>query len=281
MEPKGKLLIGGAEERDGKPTAEQTLSDKKFEVLSHLLPSSKTQGRIEVVTCASQVPREISGIYQRTFDRIGFSNVGFLHADNRRGAAQKEWEKRLEQADTVFLTGGDQAKLATVLGGSQAWDTIEQKYKQEKGFVVAGTSAGAMVLSSTMILGGGTCESLLSQELKLGPGLGLLDHCVVDTHFVRRGRFARLAHALLLNPRYLGVGLGEDSALLIEQGFRATCLGTGMVVLMDASKVSDTNITEVDDQEAIFAIGLRGSLLIKGCRIDLNDRSLECITEKK
>ena len=117
--------------------------------------------------------------------------------------------------------------------------------------------------------------------MKLGPGLGLLDHCVVDTHFVRRGRFARLAHALLLNPRYLGVGLGEDSALLIEHGYRATCLGTGMVVLMDASKVSDTNIAEVDDQKAIFAIGLRGSLLIKGCRIDLNDRSLECITEKK
>lgn len=282
MVPKGKImLIGGAEDRLGSGPADESLADSRFEILSQLLPPSRSDGRIEVLTCASGVPKEITETYERTFGEIGFGNVGFLHAEDRPGASAQAWSKRLADADAVFLTGGDQGKLAAILGGSGAWDTIEEKYRAQKGFTVAGTSAGAMVLSSTMIMGGGNGDGLKGEQIRLGPGLGLIDHCVVDTHFVERGRFARLAHSLLLNPRSLGIGLGEDSAVLVESGRNARCLGTGMVVLMDCTGVGHTNVADAGPTEAIYALGLKVSLLVKGCTLDLRNREPQCKINQK
>jgi len=278
MGPKGKImLIGGAEERVGNTHPERSVdSSSRYEILSQLLPSDRKEGRIEVLTCASGVPKEIAEIYERTFGEIGFNNVGFLHASDRSGVSSKEWSDRIGDAEVVFLTGGDQAKLAAILGGSTPWGTIEEKYRDQKGFTVAGTSAGAMVLSSTMIMGGGNSENPNGSPIRLGPGLGLVDHCVVDTHFVERGRFVRLARSLLLNPRYLGLGLGEDTALLIEGGSKATCIGNGMVVMIDCSGVTETNAEEADPSESVYARDIQVHMLLNGCSIDLQERDLDC-----
>ncbi|WP_313189677.1 cyanophycinase [Sphingobacterium sp.] len=274
MEPKGKIfLIGGAEERAGNMQPERSKEcSSRYEILGQLLPSKKMNGRIEVITCASGVPKDIARTYERTFGEIGYANVGFLHADRRSEVSAQDWSQRIGDAEVVFLTGGDQAKLAAILGGSRPWGTIEEKYREDKGFTVAGTSAGAMVLSSTMIMGGGSSDSHIETPIRLGPGLGIVDHCVVDTHFVERGRFVRLARSLLLNPRYLGLGLGEDSAVVIEGGIKATCIGNGMVVVIDCSGVTQTNSEEIDAVNSIYARDIQVHLLIKGCSIDLTER---------
>ena len=125
----------------------------------------------------------------------------------------------------MFLTGGDQFKLSTILGGTECVHAIKEKYTRDKDFIVAGTSAGAMAMSKIMIYEGGVEEAILKDDLKLAGGLGIFDTCIIDTHFIKRGRFGRLAHAITMNPEALGIGLGEDTALIIKKGFDAECRG--------------------------------------------------------
>ncbi len=141
-------------------------------------------------------------------------------------------------------------------------------------FLVAGTSAGAMVMSSVMIGRGGREEALFNKDLDMRPGLGLIDSCIVDTHFIKRGRFSRLAHAIIKNPEKLGIGLGEDTAMLIKDGNVGECRGSGMVVIIDGDEISETNIDKVSENAPIFVENLKVHLLVKGCVFSLEDRKL-------
>lgn len=272
MAPKGKLLlIGGAEETSDNSESRLGDSDRSehFEILKELLPKGKEGGRIEVITTASGQPQETQKTYEETFKEIGYKNLGFLQIEDKIQARDEKYCQRIENAQALFITGGDQLRFSTIISGTILAEKIKDKYINDKEFIIAGTSAGAMAIPDIMICGGGVTEALLGFDLHTASGLGLLSNCIVDTHFIKRGRFSRLAHAVIINPGNIGIGLGENTALIIAGGRDAECKGTGMVVIIDGSGIKRTNISEAESGTPVYVENLKVHLLTQHCRLNL------------
>jgi cyanophycinase len=279
MMPKGTLLIiGGAEDKGIDESAEmegRVSGFEHYEILKNLLPEGKYNKRIEVITTASKIPDVMEKVYKKTFNKIGYKNIGFISIRERTESRNEKYYKRLKAASAVFFSGGDQFRLSTILGGTEIVEIIREKYEKDKNFIVAGTSSGAMAMSRVMISEGQLEEALIYKDLKTTSGLGFLESSIIDTHFIKRSRFGRLAHAIIINPGQLGIGLGEDAALIIKHGTEAECRGSGMVVIIDGKDITHTNIADVEEGEAVFVENLRVHLLVKGCRFSLKTRKLE------
>lgn len=273
MVPKGRLLlIGGAEDK-GENQVPIAAHNKQFvhlEILKELVSENSLDDRIEVITTATGFPLEIRASYEKAFGKVGYTNVGFLDIHSIADTKNSEYLDRVNKADTIMFCGGDQFKIATIIGGSPISDAIYKRYKTDSNFTVAGTSAGAMVMSKLMIQSGGTNEALIDYDLRISSGLGLIEDCIIDTHFIRRGRFGRLAHAVISNSNQLGIGLGEDTALLIRKGRKAQCLGSGMVVIIDARHIEQTNVSDVEKGDPIYVDNLRVHLLVRNCEFNIH-----------
>ncbi|WP_317041513.1 cyanophycinase [Chryseobacterium taihuense] len=228
---------------------------------------------MEIITTASSEPEDMRKTYNDTFSKIGFSNFGFMHPDDE--SKNEEYIERIKQAKTVFFTGGDQNNICKKLNNSPINTVLRERYYNDKDFMVAGTSAGAMCMPEIIIIEAENGEAIIDNDIQLGKGLGLLNNSIVDTHFVHRGRFGRLAHAVLKNEELFGLGLGEDTALLIENGSRATCKGSGMVIVISAKEVIQTNVETADKHHPIYAENLKVHLLTDGCVINLSEGIME------
>jgi cyanophycinase len=251
--PKGKLLIiGGAEDKG--PIRNPPIIKLKnrnyvdYDILGRLIQTG--EGNIEVITTASQQPLKTGNMYIRSFKKAGFSKVAHISIDNKEESKNPEFVERVRAAKVVFFSGGDQSRLIGILTGSELLNVIFDRYENDADFVLAGTSAGAMAMSDHMIYHAENNEAMLKGHVKITRGFGLLKDCIVDTHFVKRGRFGRLFQATLMHPGSIGIGLGEDTGLMIEEGV-ATCVGSGMVVIIDTSAVKFTNKQEVLENEPI------------------------------
>ena len=254
MEIKGKLIIiGGAvdkgsfTETDLDKSAAKNLNFFETGILKRIINESKNNqnSRIEVITTASKIPKEIGAEYVKAFAYLGATNVGVLQIERREQAMDAEIVERLRSADVVMFTGGDQLRLTSILGGTPFHDLLLSKYQNED-FIYAGTSAGAAAASNNMIYQGSSSEALLKGEVKITSGLGLIDGVVIDTHFVQRGRIGRLFQAVVGNPKTLGIGLGEDTGLLITNNNQMEAIGSGLVILVDGREIKDTNLTQVE-----------------------------------
>ena len=254
MTVQGKLMIiGGAvdkgsfTETDLDKNVANNLNFFETGILKRLLLESKHQekSRIEVVTTASKIPREIGPEYVKALEYLGAKNVDVLHIEKREQATSPEVLERIKVADVVMFTGGDQLRLTSILGGTAFHDIILDKYHNED-FIYAGTSAGAAAASNNMIYQGSSSEALLKGEVKITSGLGLIDGVIIDTHFVQRGRIGRLFQAVVGNPKVLGIGLGEDTGLLIKDNKYMEAIGSGLVILVDGREIKDTNLTQVE-----------------------------------
>ena len=254
MNIRGKLvIIGGAvdkgsfTETDLDKNAAKNLNFFEAGILKRIIEESKhkEQSRVEVITTASKIPREIGPEYVKAFAYLGASNVDVLHIEKREQAMEPEVLQRLKAADVVMFTGGDQLRLTSILGGTPFHDIVLDKYHNED-FIYAGTSAGAAAASSSMIYQGSSSEALLKGEVKITSGLGLIDGVIIDTHFVQRGRIGRLFQSVVGNPKVLGIGLGEDTGLLITDNNKMEAIGSGLVILVDGREIKDTNLTQVE-----------------------------------
>jgi cyanophycinase len=250
----GKLIIiGGAvdkgsfTETDFDKSAAKNLNFFETGILKRIIDESKNKelSRIEVVTTASKIPKEIGPEYVKALSYLGANNVDVLNIEKREQATDPEILDRLKAADVVMFTGGDQLRLTSILGGTPFHDILLEKYRNED-FIYAGTSAGAAAASNNMIYQGSSSEALLKGEVKITSGLGLIDDVVIDTHFVQRGRIGRLFQAVVGNPKVLGIGLGEDTGLLITNGRQMEAIGSGLVILVDGREIKDTNLTQVE-----------------------------------
>ena len=278
MNIQGKLIIiGGAvdkgsfTETDLDKNAPKNLNFFEEGILKRIIRESKNkeQSRIEVVTTASKIPREIGPEYVKAFSYLGANNVDVLQIEKREQASEPEVLNRLKNADVVMFTGGDQLRLTSILGGTPFDDILIDKYRNED-FVYAGTSAGAAAASNNMIYQGSSSEALLKGEVKITSGLGLIDDVVIDTHFVQRGRIGRLFQAVVGNPKVLGIGLGEDTGLLITNGRQMEAIGSGLVILVDGREVKDTNLTQVELGQPISINHLVTHVMSKNDTFDLD-----------
>lgn len=254
MNPKGKLvIIGGAvdkgsfTEKSFDKQVEKNLNFFESGILKRIITESRLgkNSLIEIVTTASKIPREVGPEYAKAFRYLGAENVEVMHIENREQAMDPEHLARLEKADVVMFTGGDQLRLTSILGGTVFHDILQRKYTEEE-FIFAGTSAGAAAASNNMIYQGSSHEALLKGEVKITSGLGLIDDVIIDTHFVHHGRIGRLFQAVVGNPKVLGIGLGEDTGLLITGGNEMEAIGSGLVILVDGRHIKGTNLTEVE-----------------------------------
>ncbi len=172
-----------------------------------------------------------------------------------------------------MFTGGDQLRLTSILGGTPFDTILLDKYKNTD-FMYAGTSAGAAAASTNMIYQGSSSEALLKGEVKITSGLGLIDGVIIDTHFVKRGRIGRLFQAVVGNPKVLGIGLGEDTGLLITNGLQMEAIGSGLVIVVDGREIKDTNLTQIAIGKPISINHLITHVMSKYDKFDLDTRKM-------
>ena len=276
MIPKGQLLLIGGHEDKGAVIGETLNTYKRggtqthFEILGCLIQKiPRVHHIIEIIATASSIPREMETLYINSYKKEGFTHVGIIKLENAADAADTRSIKRIQNSHAVFFTGGDQGKLVSQLNNTPLLAAIQKKYYADKNFIVGGTSAGAMAIPETIITGGLITEALIKGDIKIGKGLNFIEGIIIDTHFINRGRFTRLAHAVALNPSCAGIGLGEDTALIISNGQTARCIGSGMVIIIDGSRISNTNIAVSDNCTPIYIENLNIKILTKGCLYQL------------
>jgi cyanophycinase len=169
-----------------------------------------------------------------------------MHIRNREDANKKAYLDRIRMADGVMFSGGNQMRLSTIYGGTEFLSVIHERYQKES-FVVAGTSAGAMAMSQTMIYEGNATRAHLKGEVKITTGLGFMSNVIFDSHFEKRGRFGRLAQSVATNPSCIGIGLGEDTGMLVTEGNRMEAIGSGLVIIIDGHSMRHTNVADIPE----------------------------------
>ncbi len=190
--------------------------------------------------------------------------------------SDEETIKHIQSAHAVFFSGGDQLKLISLFKGSKLLQAIKKKYFSDQHFILGGTSAGAMVLPEIIISGGIIGSVLFKGDIHICDGFNLIQNIIVDTHFIKRGRIARLAHAVAINPTCLGIGLEENTALLISNGNHAECIGSGMIIILDGNKIRKSNIQDVKKETPITMENLSFTILAEGsCYSLIKRRGIE------
>jgi len=281
MKFKGKLIIiGGAEDKGD--SSEQRDKENDFMedgILKRIIDESKNKenSRIEVVTSASRVPDELGRDYLKAFGRLKAKNVGVLNMETRDDAAEPKNLERLKSADVVFFTGGNQLRLTSIIGGTPFFYLMQKKLEQDN-FIYAGTSAGAAAASDSMISEGSSADAIHKGEIKTATGFGFIENVVFDTHFVTRGRIGRLFQIIVSNPKVLGIGLEENSALLITPDMKMEAIGPGMCILVDGRYIRNTNLLDIREGIPLSIDNLVLHVMSKTDVYDINEHKLTIIT---
>lgn len=276
--PQGKLFaIGGAEDKGSDlekgEMVRNNLNFFELGILRHIVEEAGGIGiAIEVITTASMIPNEVGENYLDAFGRIGCTNIGLMPIRNRADAMDKEYLERIRTCDAIMFSGGNQLRLSATFGGTEFLEIILGRYLNEKNFVVAGTSAGAMAMSNTMIYEGNATTAHLKGEVKITTGLGFMDDVIFDSHFEKRGRFGRLAQAIASNPSTIGIGLGEDTGMLIKDGNVMEAIGSGLVMIIDGHDIMHSNIADIPDGNPISVENIKVHFCEKGNGFLLNER---------
>jgi len=275
--PKGKLIaVGGAEDKGTMPEKDfiqmHNLNFFELGILKRFVEEvGKPDPIIEVITTASSIPEEVGENYLQAFGKMGCTRVGVIHIKNREDAQNPDYIERIKNCEGIMFSGGNQLRLTSLLGGTQFMEIILNRYTNED-FTVAGTSAGAMAMSNTMIYQGNSTTAHLKGEVKLTTGLSFVKGVIIDSHFEKRGRFGRLAQAVGLNPGSIGIGLGEDTGVLITDGTKMEAIGSGCVIIIDGHNIKHSNIADISEGSPISLENLQVHVMVKGDHYDIEDR---------
>lgn len=251
------VIVGGAEDR-----LQDRVILRKFADYC-----GGSQARIRVITAASGDPEGVWQSYQNVFKALGVEDVQRLAIDDRESAHAAPLQAEILQADGIFMSGGDQTKLMDTLWDTPAYQSLHQSFHLNR-CCIGGTSAGAAVMSRHMIAQGPAVLRPRKDAVDTDIGLGLLSQAVVDQHFSERRRLARLLSTLALRPDLLGVGIDEDTALVIERGEAMEVIGKGTVTLVDPSQMQ-SNVNELETLEQIEMLGVQLHVLPAGHRYSL------------
>lgn len=253
------IVIGGHEDKEGPRIILR-------EVARHI-----GDGKLVVTTVASSEPEGLFDEYERVFRNVGIRHVFKLPIASRAEARREANVRVLDGATGVFFTGGDQLKITSQIGDTPIFRRIQEIHHD--GGVIAGTSAGASVLCETMLVAGESESSpRVSDSVQMAPGLGLFPGVIVDQHFAERGRMGRLVGAVAQNPKILGLGIDENTAVVVERARRLRVLGDGAVYVVDGANVTDSNLTEEEPERTLSIFDVRLHLLSQGDSFDLHQR---------
>lgn len=275
--PQGHLVaVGGAEDKgtdlEKGIVQRNRLNFFELGILKNIVSLIKDgEPRVEVVTTASSIPDEVAQNYIDAFEKLGCMNVGHMRIGNREEASLPEYIERLKACNCVMFSGGNQLRLSSIYGGTLFLDILKSRY-QEGRFLIAGTSAGAMAMGNTMIYEGNAAIAHLKGEVKITTGLGLIQNVIIDTHFDKRGRFNRLAQAVAAQPGAIGIGLGEDTGIVVTEGHDLKAIGSGSVVIIDGKHIEYNNIADIGLGKPISVENITVHLMSQGDCYSLQTR---------
>jgi cyanophycinase len=259
------MAIGGGEDKA-----------KERRILTHFFTlAGGPQARIAVIPAASTQPDQAGLLYQTLFHNLGASEIEIFHIRSRADAQDPGRVAALQQASAIFLSGGSQLRLMSLLGGTAMAQAIRRL--NANGVMVAGTSAGASALSQHMIAFGRAGEWPSQRMAQLTPGLGLSNRVIIDQHFQNRGRTGRLLIAVAYNPFIIGLGIDEDTAAIIDPQNRLRVMGRSSVVIVDGGELGYTNVADVQRYGAVAITNIRLHVLTDGFEYDLMSRQVESL----
>jgi len=258
------LVIGGAEDKYN----ERRILRKFLELTGK--DGGETQGLI--VPVASDFPEFAADIYVQAFRRLGIAQPRVLRATSRQDVFDADADALFDGVDGVFITGGDQMRLVSLLGGTKFAQGLRAKVA-ETNVVLAGTSAGAAGMSTSMIVRGEATPHPHKNSVRLSPGLGFLKNIIIDQHFTERGRISRLITAVSYNPYNLGLGIDENTAIILDNEGIMEVYGAGTVTVVDGSQITYNEIAEVSDYESFSVCGVQLHILGNGLIYDYFGRT--------
>ena len=256
------LVIGGAEDKYN----ERRILKKFLEL------AGGDKAEVLIVPVASDFPEFASDIYVQAFRRLGVANPRVLRATSRQDVVSVDAEALLDGVTGVFITGGDEMRLVSVIGGT----IFAQKLRQmvsDTDLVLAGTSAGAAGMSTSMIVRGESTPHPQKSSVSLSPGLGFLKNIIIDQHFTERGRISRLVTAVSYNPYNLGIGIDENTAIILDKDGILEVFGAGTVTIVDGSQITYNEIAEVGDHQSFSVCGVNLNILGDGLLYDYFGRT--------
>lgn len=254
------IIIGGAEDKEG---------DKEIlKRVAKYIDSEKE--KLVIATIATEYPEKSYKKYKKVFEGLGIINIDNLDISRREDAFKLENVEIINNANLLFFTGGDQLRITSMIGGTLVYDAIKELCN--RGGLIAGTSAGASVMSDTMIVQGEDDESPHKCTLKMSPGLGLVKNIIIDQHFAQRGRIGRLLTAIAENPEVLGIGIDEDTAILVSDKGTAEVIGSGAVYFIDGSSIDYSNVSEQYSEEVLSIFNVKLHVLKEGNKFNLLDK---------
>ncbi|MBX3299436.1 MAG: cyanophycinase [Acidobacteria bacterium] len=255
------LVIGGAEDKYN----ERRILRKFLEL------AGGDGAEVLIVPVASDFPEFAADVYTHAFRNLGVANPRVLRATSRQDVVNADVERLVDGVSGVFMTGGDQMRLVSVLGGTKLAEALRQKVRDTK-VVMAGTSAGAAAMSTSMIVRGEPSSHPHKDAVKLSPGLGFLKNIIIDQHFSERGRISRLITAVSYNPYNLGIGIDENTAIILDGKGKLEVYGQGTATIVDGSQITFNEIAEVPDKAAFSVCGVQFHVMRDGLVYDYIDR---------
>jgi cyanophycinase len=251
------IIIGGAEDK----RADKTILKRIIDI------SGDENARIALVTTATKSPEEVGLEYKRVFGELGAENVTNIIILDRDTANDTGVLQAIEDASCIFFVGGDQLRISSILGGTEAHKLIHKAYGEGK--VIAGTSAGASMMSEIMVVEGKDEEAPRKCTLKMAPGMGLLEGVIIDQHFNQRGRIGRLLAAVAQNPKVLGIGIDENTAMIVNRDLEFSVDGSGVVTVVDGRDIKYSNASEQYPDEPLAITNVKVHIFPKGYGFNL------------
>jgi len=253
------ILIGGAEEKFHNPE----ILDRFVEICGG------KSARISIIPTASEL-EDTGRNYEKLFRKLGIKHARVLNMITREDCHSDEFLDYIENSDGVFMTGGNQLRLSTTLGGTPVAQKIRRR--NAAGMHVAGTSAGAAFMPEHMIAGGDEGSTPRPDMVTMAPGLGLTNNFIIDQHFRERDRLGRLLTALAYNPFAIGIGLDEDTAAFIRPGDDLEVVGSGGITIIDPTHLSHSSMDRARRSEPVSLIGVKLHILVAGGRFEIDAR---------
>jgi cyanophycinase len=276
---KGTLIpIGGNEDKGIEDDEMYTLDFIDEGILYHVVKEAGgVNAHIVIIPTASSIPVEVGENYLTAFGTLGCKNVEVLDIRSKKDSETERAISLITNANCVMFSGGNQSKITDKIGGTTIQNILTDRYTNEVGFVIAGTSAGAMVMANEMIAGGSASESFIKGAVKMYKGLGLVPSLIIDTHFVKRGRFGRISEAVAQYPELIGIGLAEDTGMIIKNN-KCRVIGSGMVIIFDGRRIKHNNHKVLKEGTPMSLTNMRTHILSNGDRFHIDKKKVKVLS---
>ena len=267
------IPIGGNEDKGNEENEMFRLEFIDDGILYHVVKEAGgIKASIVIITTASSIPIEVGNNYIEAFTTLGCKSISVLDIRSKEDSEKQSSIDLIRNADCVMFSGGNQSNITNKIGGTTIHRILVDRYKNDEGFVIAGTSAGAMAMTNEMISGGSASDAFFKGTVSMYKGLGLIPELIIDTHFIKRGRFGRQSEAVAKFPNLIGIGLAEDTGMIIKNGKDCTVIGSGMAIVFDGSSLTHNNEEILEEGIPMTIANLKVHVLSNSDQFDIKSR---------